>query len=649
MASRSSGPIRSTKRYIASRQVQKLSSAGAAALGQPGHAALEGVAVQVGQAGERDGVALVAGSRRRRRSRRSRSRRRRRSAGRRSAQPPGSSARSNQMHRGRSQAMSIHHPLAMPTTRHAAPTRSGPMRGSRRWRATGSASSRTARSRRRTGGSCSPGAAADAPAAARDDRLRRALDHARADRLPHPSRPRRRPRARVRAAAGGRVAMKRSRGPAAASSRRCARRARRARRNWSRARLPRLDALIAEGVTTVEIKSGYGLTLARRGEDAARGASAGATSATCGSRRPSSARMRCRPNIAGDADGYVDLVCDDDDPGGRCRGWPMRSMRSARGSAFRPRRSSACSTRRARTACRSSSTPSNCPTCTARRWRRDTARCRPIISNISTTPGSRRWRRAGRSRRCCPAPIISCARRKLPPIAALRAAGVPIALATDCNPGTSPLTSLLLVMNMAATLFRLTVDECLRGVTRQCRARAGAAGRDRHAGSRQGVRPGDLGHRAAGRTGLSHRLQPAARARAGTADDEIVLTPGAMYRSPTGARSIAARRATLDDGCRAGDRRERRGGRRASWRGARRSTGSTPASGSWRACGSRDADLATLQRNIVLSHAAGVGEPTPVPVVRLMMALKLASLAQGASGVRAGDGRDARGDAGTRI
>jgi histidine ammonia-lyase len=47
-----------------------------------------------------------------------------------------------------------------------------------------------------------------------------------------------------------------------------------------------------------------------------------------------------------------------------------------------------------------------------------------------------------------------------------------------------------------------------------------------------------------------------------------------------------------------------------------------------------EAELATLQRNIVLSHAAGVGEPTPVPVVRLMMALKLASLSQGASGVR---------------
>ncbi|KGJ21785.1 imidazolonepropionase [Paracoccus sanguinis] len=52
-----------------------------------------------------------------------------------------------------------------------------------------------------------------------------------------------------------------------------------------------------------------------------------------------------------------------------------------------------------------------------------------------------------------------------PPIPALRAAGVPMAIATDCNPGTSPLTSLLLTMNMGATLFRMTPAECLAGVT----------------------------------------------------------------------------------------------------------------------------------------------------------------------------------------
>lgn len=54
---------------------------------------------------------------------------------------------------------------------------------------------------------------------------------------------------------------------------------------------------------------------------------------------------------------------------------------------------------------------------------------------------------------------------QLPPIAAFRDAGTTMALATDCNPGTSPLTSLLLAMNMGATLFRLTPQETLRGVT----------------------------------------------------------------------------------------------------------------------------------------------------------------------------------------
>ena len=54
---------------------------------------------------------------------------------------------------------------------------------------------------------------------------------------------------------------------------------------------------------------------------------------------------------------------------------------------------------------------------------------------------------------------------QLPPIAALRERRIPIALATDANPGSSPLHSLLLIMNMACTLFRMTPAEALRGVT----------------------------------------------------------------------------------------------------------------------------------------------------------------------------------------
>ncbi len=56
---------------------------------------------------------------------------------------------------------------------------------------------------------------------------------------------------------------------------------------------------------------------------------------------------------------------------------------------------------------------------------------------------------------------------KLPPVGKLRAAGVAMAVATDCNPGTSPLTSPLMAMNMACTLFRLTPEEALAGMTRE--------------------------------------------------------------------------------------------------------------------------------------------------------------------------------------
>jgi imidazolonepropionase len=56
---------------------------------------------------------------------------------------------------------------------------------------------------------------------------------------------------------------------------------------------------------------------------------------------------------------------------------------------------------------------------------------------------------------------------KKPPVDLFRQHGVKMAIATDSNPGTSPLTSLLFTMNMAATLFGMTVDECLAGVTRE--------------------------------------------------------------------------------------------------------------------------------------------------------------------------------------
>lgn len=65
-----------------------------------------------------------------------------------------------------------------------------------------------------------------------------------------------------------------------------------------------------------------------------------------------------------------------------------------------------------------------------------------------------------------PGAFYALREKQAPPVQLLRDAGADIALATDCNPGTSPLTSLLLTMNMGATLFRMTVEECLTATTR---------------------------------------------------------------------------------------------------------------------------------------------------------------------------------------
>ena len=66
-----------------------------------------------------------------------------------------------------------------------------------------------------------------------------------------------------------------------------------------------------------------------------------------------------------------------------------------------------------------------------------------------------------------PGAFYTLRERQTPPVKELRDAGVRLAVATDCNPGTSPLTSLLLAMNMAATLFGLTIGECVAGTTRE--------------------------------------------------------------------------------------------------------------------------------------------------------------------------------------
>src|SRR5262249_18118875 len=85
--------------------------------------------------------------------------------------------------------------------------------------------------------------------------------------------------------------------------------------------------------------------------------------------------------------------------------------------------------------------------------------------------------RAGTAAVLLPGAFYFLRETRLPPVASLRAQQVPIAIATDCNPGTSPVTSPLAVLNMACTLFRLTPAEALAGMTSSAARALGFADR----------------------------------------------------------------------------------------------------------------------------------------------------------------------------
>ncbi len=226
--------------------------------------------------------------------------------------------------------------------------------------------------------------------------------------------------------------------------------------------LPRLDALLAEGVTTMEVKSGYGLDIANEAKmlRAARALS-----------RERDVRIvtsflgahAVPPEHAGNSDGYIDLVCREMIPA--VAGLADAVDGFCEGIAFSPDQ-------------------------IARVFDAARAHALPVklhaeqLSNLHGAALAARYgalsadhleyldeegiaaMRASRTvATLLPGAFYFMRETKLPPVDALRAAGVPIALATDCNPGSSPLTSLLLVLNMAATLFRMTVEECLSGIT----------------------------------------------------------------------------------------------------------------------------------------------------------------------------------------
>lgn len=231
------------------------------------------------------------------------------------------------------------------------------------------------------------------------------------------------------------------------------------------AALPRLDALIDEGVTTVEIKSGYGLETETE------------TRMLLAARRLADERPvvvvttflgahAVPPEYEGDADGYIHSVCRQQLPAIAADGLADAVDGFCETIAFSPEQIAlvfdAAQALGIPVKLHAEQLSNLGGAKLAARYGALSADHLEYLDEDGVTAMAR----AGTAAVLLPGAFYFLRERQAPPVDAMRLAGVTIAVATDCNPGSSPLVSPLLAMNMAATLFRLTVEECLLGMTR---------------------------------------------------------------------------------------------------------------------------------------------------------------------------------------
>ncbi len=244
----------------------------------------------------------------------------------------------------------------------------------------------------------------------------------------------------------------------------------------ARAAAERLAPLLAEGLTTVEIKSGYGLTLA---DELKQLRAARRVSSLVPVRVTTTllAAHAVPPEFEGRADDYVAHICDAILPAAAAEGLADAVDVFCEHLAF---------------------SPAQCE----RVFRRAGGLGLPVkghMEQLSNLGGSRlaaahgalsadhvehldeagieALARAGTSAVLLPGAFYFLRETRRPPVEGLRRAGVPMAVATDLNPGTSPFASLRFMANMACVLFGLTVEEAFAGVTREAARALGFGGR----------------------------------------------------------------------------------------------------------------------------------------------------------------------------
>jgi len=228
--------------------------------------------------------------------------------------------------------------------------------------------------------------------------------------------------------------------------------------------LPRLDALLSEGVATIEIKSGYGLDIEteikmlRVARQLGKERSVRVKTSFLGAHA-------IPPEFSGKADAYIDFVCEEVLPAVHYENLADAVDGFCENIAFSPNQIS-----RVFEKAKSFGLPvklhaeqlSNLGGATlAAKYGALSADHLEFLDQT----GVEVMGESGTVAVLLPGAFYTLRETQLPPLDSLRKAEVPIAIATDCNPGSSPLTSILLCMNMSCTLFRMTPEEALCGVT----------------------------------------------------------------------------------------------------------------------------------------------------------------------------------------
>ncbi len=229
--------------------------------------------------------------------------------------------------------------------------------------------------------------------------------------------------------------------------------------------LPRLEALLAEGVTTVEIKSGYGLTL----EDEAKMLRVARSLAHALPVTISTTLLAAHalpPEYAGRADAYIDVIGREWLPRLRAEGLVDAVDIFCDNVGFSTEQAETLfeSAARAGVPVKLHAEQLSNQGASLLAARRGALSCDHL--EHSGTAEAQALAAAGTVAVLLPVAFFCLGETRKPPVTALRAAGADMAIATDCNPGSAPGSSLLLAMSMATRLFGLTCEEALAGVTR---------------------------------------------------------------------------------------------------------------------------------------------------------------------------------------